>query len=85
MVGNIVLYTHPKNLENPCSRFGEKAKKVKKHNFGHLIPCNPGLRIFQKNHLAQTIRTIVLYTHAKIGKILRAVFKKRPKIIKQTD
>ena len=31
-----------------CRRFGEMTKKVKKHLFGHLIPCNPVLRIFSE-------------------------------------
>ena len=44
----------------------KKSPKVKKtHLFGHLIQYDPELSIFQKNHQAQTMGPIVLYTHAK--------------------
>ena len=56
----------------------EKKAKTRMKN-RHFIPCKPGLRIFQKINLAQTIRHIVLYNPAKIGKILRAVLEKRQK------
>ena len=49
-------------------------KEVKKTTFfGHLIPYNPRLIIFQKNNFAQTMDPIILYTQAKIEKILRAI------------
>ena len=65
-MGPIVLYTYAKSWEYPQSRFGVKCKEVKKPTFfGHLIPYNAGLRIFQKNNLAQTMGPIVLYTYAK--------------------
>ena len=42
-----------------------RPKKVKNTFFGHLYPYNPGLRFFQKNHVAQTIHPVFLYNHAK--------------------
>ena len=69
----IVLYIHAENWEDPLSRFRVKCKEVKKHFVWHLIPYNLGLKIFQKNTLNQTMDHIVLYIHAKIGKILGAV------------
>ena len=61
----IVLYIHAKNWEDPQSHFGVKCKEVKKNFFGHLVPYNPGLRIFQKHNLAQTMGPIIHYTHEK--------------------
>ena len=65
-MGPIILYTHAKNWEDPQRRFGVKSKELKNTFFGHLIPNNPRLRIFQKNNLAKTMGSIVLYTHANI-------------------
>ena len=63
-MGPIVLYTHTKNQEDPQSLGGEKDKK---NLFWtqHLIPYDQGLKFLQKNHLAQMMGPIVLYTHAK--------------------
>ena len=72
-----VLYNHVKNWEDPKSCFSARAIIVQL--FNTLITYNPGLRSLQKNHLAQTKHPIVLYIHAKIGIILRAVLKKKPK------
>ena len=46
-----------------------RPKKSKNTFFGQSIPYNPRLRIFQKNHLAQTMGPIVFYTHAKNLKV----------------
>ena len=57
----------------------KRPKKSKNTFFSHSITYNLGLRIFQKNHLAQTMSPIVLHTHAKIYKILGAVLEKKAK------
>ena len=64
-MGPIVLYIHANNWEDPQSRLGVKCKEVKSTFFGHLIPYNAGFRIFQKSILAQTMGSIIFYTHAK--------------------
>ena len=46
-------------------RVGEKAKKVKEHLFYPYSPTIQDQKFFQKNHLTQTKRFIVLYNHAK--------------------
>ena len=52
----IVLNNHAKNWEDPCDRFGERVKKVKKNTFvGHLIPYKAGLRFFQKKQDKYTL------------------------------
>ena len=43
MICPIVLCNHAKNWEDPYSHFEETPKNLKN---GHLIPYNPGLRIF---------------------------------------
>ena len=44
-----------------------------------LISYNPGLIIFQKNHVAQVTLSFDFYNHANIRKILRAVMEKMPR------
>ena len=47
-----------------------KKKQKKPLKIGHLIPFNPGLIFFlHESNLAQTIRPIVLYNHAKNWKV----------------
>ena len=75
--------------ENRQSDFGEKAKKVKRHFFGHIIPYNPGLRISEEilnprlqgiGHLAQTMglhlcKTSQLYNGPWVVKFIAAIGK----------
>ena len=62
--------------------FKSQSQKVKKKLCWtrHLIPYNPGLRIFSENHLAKTIDPIVVYTNAKkLGKSLESLLRKGQK------
>ena len=75
-MGPIVLYIHAKNWEDPWNRFGVKSKEVKKHLFGHLIPYNPGLRIFSEKIILLKQRALLFSTIMQIiGMILKAVLK----------
>ena len=47
-MGPIILYTHAKKLGRSLEQFWSKVRRSKKkpNIFGHLIPYNPGSRIF---------------------------------------
>ena len=48
--------THIKELRRSLEPLKSKVQKIKKHLFGHLIPYNPGLRIFQKKQFCSNNR-----------------------------
>ena len=62
----------------------EKSPK-REQLFWTLNPYNPGLRIFQKDHLAQTMGPIVLYTHIKNWEDPKSRFGERAKNTTRTD
>ena len=62
MIRLIVLYNHEK-IGAILRTLGENTKSLKK---GQSIPYNPALIFFQKSNIAQTMRLIVFYNHAKI-------------------
>ena len=80
----IVLYNHAKKWEDPWDRFLENNKTLNKGTLNsHLIVNCAGLIFFQKSNLAQTMRPIVLYNHAKNWEDPRNRFREKAKNLKK--
>ena len=71
------------NWEDRLSCFGKKTKKVKNTFFRHLIPYNPGLRIFLERAFGSNDGPIVLYTYARNKEDPWSRFEEKAKKVKK--